>query len=123
VWYSYVDDGSINDQIQISEFKGLEEFYLVSRNPDHSGCGCCHEFEHPDSGVLGFEVDPGKPVRDMGDGDGDEEKRRLGKNMRTFRDKVRDGVDEQFGKIREKDLEWRTPELRFMKVMRDGVAI
>jgi hypothetical protein len=121
VWYAYIEDGSINNQIQISEFRGLEEFYLVSRKPDFSGCGCCHDFEGPDRGVLGFEVDPREPVGEEGEGEGEEARRR--DNRRTFRDNVRDGVEEQFGKIREKDPEWRTPELKFVKVMRDGVEV
>jgi hypothetical protein len=121
VWYAYIEDGSINNQIQISEFKGLEEFYLVSRKPDFSGCGCCHDFEGPDRGVLGFEVDPREPVTDGDEGEGEEARRR--DNRRTFRDNVKDGVEEQFGKIRENDPRWQTPELKFVKVMRDGVEV
>jgi hypothetical protein len=106
VWYSGWEDGTINNQIQIDQFKNLEEFLLVTREPDEMGCGCCHEFHGPERGVPDFmEFD------ERGEGE-----------KRYFERGVRDVVAE-FEKITERDPEFKAPEVRFVQIKRDGVLV
>lgn len=53
VWYGS-HDGVINNYMPIWEFRNLREVVLVQRLPDYTGCGCCHELDEPERGVVGF---------------------------------------------------------------------
>jgi hypothetical protein len=106
VWYSGWGDGTINNQIQIDQFKNLEEFLLVTREPDAMGCGCCHEFEGPEEGVPDF-----KEFGKTAEGE-----------KRYFERGVRD-VLKEFERIKESDPEWKAPSVRFVQIMRDGVLV
>jgi hypothetical protein len=55
IWMGCNNDGMINNYIQIDGFRNLREVVLVKRLPDYSGCGCCHEFDGPEGGVVGFK--------------------------------------------------------------------
>jgi hypothetical protein len=48
------EDGMINLYIHIDEFRNLKEILLVQREPDSTGCGCCHDFDGPEDGVASF---------------------------------------------------------------------
>lgn len=97
-------DRSVNGQIQVDAWMGLETFYLVGRDP-RGGCGCCLEFEGAERGVVGFE----------GFGEGDEDEG--GK----YREIVKEDVRVVFEGIEAKDSMWKVPELKMVKLMRDGV--
>ncbi|KAH8767921.1 hypothetical protein F5882DRAFT_412961 [Hyaloscypha sp. PMI_1271] len=107
IWFSGWEDGTINNQIQIDKFKNLEEFLLVTRESDESGCGCCHEFfEGPEKGVPEFAE-----VEDGNEG-----------SKGYFEKGVKDCLVE-FGKIKELDAEWNAPEVRFVQLKRNGVLV
>lgn len=99
VWNASWSEGYINNQIKLSEFGNLREFWLVRRRPDKMGCGCCHDFDGPEEGEV--------QLVDMKGG----YERRLGDVVRAF------------GKIREKDSGWKTPEFKFMQLMRNGAFV
>ncbi|EPE28011.1 hypothetical protein GLAREA_04802 [Glarea lozoyensis ATCC 20868] len=110
IWYGG-EGGSINGQVQIDEWRGLEEFYFIFRLPDSMGCGCAHDFEREnEKGVPEFrEVD-----RRIGlVRDGEEILRRTG----DF------GVVEQLEEIKKGDGEWQMPEFIMRDLWRDGVRM
>jgi 2EXR family len=107
MWFSGWEDGTINNQIHIDEFKNLEELLLITREPDSFGCGCCHEFDGPEKGVPEFIE--------------------FGKTGKTswgpyFENCLRD-CEKEFARIQEKDAEWKAPKVRFVRLMRDGIII
>jgi 2EXR family len=106
VWYSGWEDGTINNQIQIDGFRNLEELLLVTREPDETGCGCCHEFDGPETGVPTFMEFDGKGEGEKG----------------YFERGVKDCVAE-FERIGEGNAGWKAPEVRFVQIMRDGVLV
>lgn len=127
--------GMINLYIQIDEFKNLREVVLVQRLPDHTGCGCSHEFDGPEEGLAGFrevwedddnkhedvEVEKG----DIDENKGGEEDGEPEGNVveRRKRSTMSEDAMEVFLKIREKDPEYRIPSVREVDLMRDGVLI
>jgi hypothetical protein len=96
VWYSNWADGTINNQVQIGEFRGLEEFLLVRREPDETGCGCCHEFDGPEKGVVSFG------------GEEKQSERNLNRCKKVFE------------AVSQGDKEWKIPSMRFVHLLRDG---
>lgn len=97
--YSDWEDGSINNQIQINEFPNLEEFLLVTRKPDETGCGCCHEFNGPEEGKIEFVSEPGDSYYTNGLG----------------------YVKSMFEEIKAKDEKWNVPKVaRFVQLKRGG---
>ena len=104
VWFSGWEDGTINNQIHIDQFKNLEEMLLVTREPDEAGCGCCHEFDGPETGMPEFA--------EYEDGDGEDY------FERAFKDCAK-----EFEKIKGQDEEWNAPEVRFVQLKRDGVLV
>lgn len=118
-WYrstTSTKNGNINHQIQISEFGGLEQFYLVHRRSDSTGCGCCHGFSGPDHGVLGF-----KPDDDTQEKDSKLEEKMKPRNK--FREMVSTSILAEFENIKKRDPTWSIPELKFVDLTRDDVLI
>jgi hypothetical protein len=102
VWYADWNDGMINNQVTIGEFRGLEEFLLVEREPDETGCGCCHEFDGPEEGVVSFGE---KDKQDKHD------KRRLYRCKKVYKAATKG------------DKEWKIPSMRFVRLLRDGIIV
>lgn len=112
----------VNNQIQISEFRGLEEFYLVGREPDAFGCGCCHEWDGPETGVVEFQVNKEaeelEEVREVEGVNKNKEKDKPSLSNRVVRD-----VLAAFKGIREADETWHAPEVKLVRLKRDGVIV
>jgi len=127
VWYSGWSEGMINNQIQISDFGNLEEFYLIGREPDFSGCGCCHSWDGPERGVVGFEADEEAEERKEGKegkASSKEEKKEGKKNKRSsFSARVVRDVLAEFENIKKEDEAWQVPEVKLVRLKRNGVII
>ncbi|KAH7321716.1 hypothetical protein BKA65DRAFT_540888 [Rhexocercosporidium sp. MPI-PUGE-AT-0058] len=52
MWMSFWDEGTVNDQITISEFKNVKEFIFATR--ELTECGCCIDFGGPEVGLVEF---------------------------------------------------------------------
>lgn len=128
VWYADCDDGRINNYIQIDEFRNLKEVVLVQRLPDHTGCGCCHEFNGPEEGVAGFRD---VALRESEGGDGELEEGEIEEAEETEgevqqtrkRPTMSEDCMEEFARIHERDPGWRIPSVKKMDLTRDGVII
>jgi hypothetical protein len=106
----------------------------VQRLPDYTGCGCCHEFEGPEEGVVGFRAigerggegededgEEGEVEDDVEGEEVDEEDEDLvGSRKRTT---MSEDAMEVFLTIREKDPGYSIPTLKEMDLTRDGVLI
>jgi 2EXR family len=128
----YNEEGMINFYIQIDEFRNLREVVLVQRLPDFTGCGCCHEFDGPEKGLVGFrevgeenkedgeleegEIDENKVAEE--EAEVDEEAVEARKRMT-----MSDDAMEVFLAIREQDPGYSIPSVREVDLMRDGVLI
>jgi len=127
VWYSGWSEGMINNQIQISDFGNLEEFYLIGREPDFTGCGCCHSWDGPERGVVGFEADEEAEERKEGKegkASSKEEKKEGKKNKRSsFSARVVRDVLAEFENIKKEDEAWQVPEVKLVRLKRNGVII
>jgi hypothetical protein len=93
------NEGTINNQVRVGEFRGLEEFLLVQREPDELRCGCCYEFSGPELGVVSF-----------------------GEQGEQFEQGVREckGV---FKRVGQGNKEWEIPSVKFVDLLRDGALI
>jgi len=98
VWYGDWEDRTINNQIRISKFKNLKELVLVERLPDFTGCGCCHEFDGPEKGVVSFRE-------------------------QALKEKWVNDCKREFKRIKESNPNWKEPEVRFVELLRDGELI
>jgi hypothetical protein len=98
VWYGDWKYETINSKIRISKFKNLKELVLVERLPDFTGCGCCHEFDGPEEGLVGFRE-------------------------QVLNEKWVNDCKREFTRIKESDPTWKEPEVRFVDLLRDGVLI
>lgn len=98
VWSWRWNDGTLNNQISISEFKNLKEILLVYRLPDARGCGCCYEFDKPEEGVASF------------------------REQELHEDWLKD-CREVFKESQKRDSSWREPEVKFVDLLRDGKLI
>jgi hypothetical protein len=108
IWYSGWEDGTINNQIHIDVFKNLEEFLLVTREPDESGGGCCHEFEGPEKGIPEFaELEDGS----------------MDAGSKKYFEKGVEECEREFARIRLENPEWKSPKARFVRLKRDGVIV
>ena len=99
VWYAEWSENSINNQIELSEFRNLSEFWLIWRRPDETGCGCRHRFNVHEQGEVSFldaERNSERHLKDAG---------------------------KAFEKIRKQDPKWKTPEVKFMRLMRNGALV
>jgi hypothetical protein len=126
VWYSTWAKGMINNQIQISELRNLEEFYLVGRKPDFTGCGCCHSWDGPERGVVEFETDEEAEERKQGEegkASSKEEKKEEKKEMSSFSARVVRDVLAEFENIKKEDETWQAPEVKLVRLKRNGVII
>lgn len=56
-WAPEWRDGTINNEITVSQISGLEELVYVQRDTTHMGCACCAEYEGPEKGVVGLTWD------------------------------------------------------------------
>ncbi len=105
MWYSpdlEDEPGSLNGRhIQVDSYGDLGELVWVERAGEK--CGCCMEWDGEETGEVRFEAI------------GEEERRR------KFWVKVEMDTREVFEDIRKRNGRWRVPELRFVKLLRDGV--
>jgi hypothetical protein len=99
VWYADWADGTINNQVQIGEFRALEEFLLVRREPDETGCGCCHDFDGPEKGVVSFAEEEKQSERSL------------------------NRCKKVFEVVSQGDKEWKIPSMRFVHLLRDGIIV
>lgn len=129
VWYGDNYEGCINHYIQIDEFRNLREVMLVQRLPDHTGCGCCHEFDGPEEGVAGF-----KEIEEIEDDDEDEDEgddaevsEGAGAAVEVEKQQKRRTMSEdcveEFLAIHKRDPKWRIPSVREVDLTRNGVII
>jgi hypothetical protein len=105
LWYSPPwTEGTINNQLTIEEFAGLQELVLVNRSLDGIGCACCHDFES-EHGVVGLSF-----IEET-----------------KWEQKCRKGVEEVLEEIKnekgEKGENWNIPQLKFAQLLRDGVEV
>jgi hypothetical protein len=130
VWYSYSDSGYLNGQVEVDKMRHLEEVLMVERLPGPSGCGCCHEFDRPEHGLITFVYDvdgkqrpvlradqimvPGEVVtgKEFLEGWSNFDEKRLG------------DLQKQFHSIEARDPTWERPRtVRFASLLRDGKRI
>ncbi|KAH7393387.1 hypothetical protein BKA64DRAFT_746456 [Cadophora sp. MPI-SDFR-AT-0126] len=52
MWMSYWEEGTVNGQITIGQFKNVKEFIFAMR--ELTQCGCCISFDGPESGLVEF---------------------------------------------------------------------
>lgn len=69
----------------------------MHRLPDYIGCGCCHEFDGPEEGVVAFR----EPV--------------LNERWSHYK--------EEFKKIKERNHTWKVPRVRSVDLLRSGEVI
>ncbi|KAH9215751.1 hypothetical protein DL95DRAFT_388375 [Leptodontidium sp. 2 PMI_412] len=133
MWMSYWEDGTVNGQITISEFKGVKEFIFATR--ELTQCGCCIDFDGPerelvefieigDEAVEGVEavvkkVEP--VVAAVKDADSEAELDKSNDRLRLGREMEALGVEEQIPKS-EVDEEKKSRDFDYTKRYLDRLA-
>ena len=117
VWYSNSDDGTLNEQVHLTQFPNLEEIFLVSRK-NLGECGCCHEFHGPEKGAVSFidargidvDVEGRKNSLTLGDG-----------VVSKYQRKCLAGLETAFDWTQAHEKSWKRPRrVLFVTLLRDG---
>ena len=104
LWLAGWEDGAIENQSKIDELRNLEEFVLVTRELDDYGRDFRGDSVSLYEGVPEFvEYPDGSLHRDL---------EICMKHCMT-----------EFERIKRLDAKWRVPEVRFVKLRRDGVFV